>query len=128
MMNKKTGLGIGALAMAMVIGFTAYQSNADQTEPIVAASETNEVQEMKENTMEKQDRFEGVRSIEEAKEIALTEFQGKVTEIELDKDDGRLMYEVELKNETHEAEIEIDAKTGEIIEVEVEEDDDRWDD
>lgn len=127
-MNKKTGLGIGALAICLVIGFTAYQSNAAPTEPIVAASETNEVQETKEETVEKQDRFDGVLSIEEAKQIALTEFEGKVTEIELDEDDGRLMYEVELKNETHEAEIELDARTGEIIELDIEEDDDRWDD
>ncbi|MCF3944631.1 PepSY domain-containing protein [Oceanobacillus alkalisoli] len=121
-MNKKTGLGIGLLAICSVIGFTAYQSNAAPTEPIVAASET------KEETVEKQDRFDGVLSIEEAKQIALTEFEGKVTEIELDEDDGRLMYEVELKNETHEAEIELDARTGDIIELDIEEDDDRWDD
>ena len=131
-MNKKLGLGIGALAIALFIGFSTFQSNAESTEPIVAASETDETNEAKE-TMEvttagNQHPFEGVLSIEEAKQIALTEFEGKVTEIELDKDDGRLIYEVELKDGTHEAEIELDATTGEIIEVEIEQDDDRWDD
>ncbi|GGN58717.1 PepSY domain-containing protein [Oceanobacillus indicireducens] len=127
-MNKKLGYGIGTLTIALVIGFTAYQSNAAPTEPIVAASETEEVQETKEKTVENQDPFAGVLSIEEVKQIALTEFEGKVTEIELDKDDGRLIYEVELRDGTHEAEIELDAMTGEIIEVEIEQDDDSWDD
>lgn len=127
-MNKKLGLGIGTLAIALIIGFSAFHSNAESTEPIVVASETDEAKETTKVTEGNKDPFEGVLSVEEAKQIALTEFEGKVTEIELDKDDGRLIYEVKLTDGTHEAEIELDSTTGEIIEVEIEQDDDQWDD
>lgn len=62
-------------------------------------------------------------SKEQAKKIALSKFNGKFEEIELDKDDGRLKYEIELKNGNQEAEIEIDAYTGEILFMSTEDDD-----
>lgn len=128
-MNKKLGLGIGALAIALLIGFSTIHSNAESTESIVVASETDdEAKETTEVTAGNKHPFEGGLSVEEAKQIALTEFEGKVTEIELDKDDGRLIYEVKLTDGTDEAEIGLDSTTGEIIEVEIEQDDDQWDD
>lgn len=54
-----------------------------------------------------------------AKEIALAEFKGKITEVELDDDDGRKLYEIELENGDSEATIEIDAYTGKIIFLEI---------
>src|SRR5690625_4600499 len=51
---------------------------------------------------------------EEAKRIALNEFDGTVTSLELDEEDGRLIYEIEIERGEDEAEIEIDAFTGEI--------------
>ena len=62
-------------------------------------------------------------SKEQAKKIALSKFNGKFEEIELDKDDGRLKYEIEMKNGNQEAEIEIDAYTGEILFMSTEDDD-----
>lgn len=61
---------------------------------------------------------------EQSKKIALSKFNGKIEEIELDEDDGRKIYEVEIKNGNREAEIEIDAYTGEILVMSVENDDD----
>lgn len=65
-------------------------------------------------------------SSKEAKSIALKLADGKIEDFELDEDDGRLIYEIEIKAKGVEHEIEIDAYTGEVIEHEV--DDDRYDD
>ncbi|ASN07112.1 PepSY domain-containing protein [Virgibacillus necropolis] len=63
-----------------------------------------------------------------AEEIALKEFEGTIKSIELEEDDGRLTYEIEIKNGKKEADIEVDANTGEVIVVSLEEDDDDDDD
>lgn len=56
-------------------------------------------------------------SIDEAKAIALSLANGKITDLDLDEDDGRLIYE-----------IEIDAYTGKVIEHDIDDDldDDDW--
>lgn len=58
-----------------------------------------------------------------AMEIALKEFPGTVTDLELDEDDGRLIYEIEIKNGKEEADFEIDAYTGDILVIEMDTDD-----
>ncbi|MGM8366214.1 PepSY domain-containing protein [Virgibacillus sp. W0181] len=55
----------------------------------------------------------------EAIEIAVNEFSGTVTSVELDEDDDRLIYEVEIESDQEEAEIEIDAYTGEVLVMEI---------
>jgi uncharacterized membrane protein YkoI len=62
----------------------------------------------------------GAISPEEAVNIALTAATGDVDAIELESEAGRLIYEVELTS----AEVMIDAQTGEVLEVEAEDDDD----
>ena len=57
----------------------------------------------------------------DATAIAEKAVNGKVFEIEKDEDDGLIKYEVELKTDRGEAEVEIDASTGKILDVE-------WDD
>lgn len=59
-----------------------------------------------------------------AKEIALKEFPGIVADLELDEDDGRLIYEISIENGNEEADIDIDAYTGEILELSIDPDDD----
>ena len=60
--------------------------------------------------------------------IALAEVPGEVTEVELERDDGVLAYEVELiAADGTEMEVMINAETGEIIEVEAEDDRDGCD-
>jgi uncharacterized membrane protein YkoI len=61
--------------------------------------------------------------ISQADAIAITEkaVNGKVVEIEKDEDDGLIKYEVELKTDRGEAEVEIDASSGKVLDVE-------WDD
>ncbi|WP_373895104.1 PepSY domain-containing protein [Virgibacillus sp. CBA3643] len=65
-----------------------------------------------------------VIDLEKAEEIALNEFDGKITDLELDEDDDRLMYEIEIENGEDEAEIEIDAYTGEILVIEIDREED----
>ena len=61
---------------------------------------------------------------QKAREIALKEFDGTIKEFELDEDDGRYVYGMEVRNGDKEAEFEIDALTGEILEMEIDTEDD----
>ncbi len=69
---------------------------------------------------------------EESKEIALEKIRGIVEEVELENEDGILIYEVEVRAEDGlEHEVIIDAQTGEIVAVELDDnddDDDSYDD
>lgn len=58
-------------------------------------------------------------SAEKAKSIALGLANGKITDFELDEDDGILIYKVEIKAKGLEHEIEIDAHTGKVLEHEI---------
>ncbi|WP_282242454.1 PepSY domain-containing protein [Psychrobacillus sp. NEAU-3TGS] len=62
----------------------------------------------------------------EAIAIAKKQVNGEVTEIELDKDDNRYEYEIELRTNKGEADITIDASTGKVLELDL--DDDGYDD
>ena len=55
---------------------------------------------------------------EKAIEIAEKEVNGKVIEIERDEEDGRLIFEIELKTSSGEAELKLDAITGKILKIE----------
>lgn len=79
------------------------------------------------NTVEKSLKDVKV-TMKKAEEIALKEFDGTVTDIDLDEDDGLLIYEVEVHNGKKEAEIEIDAVTGKVIVVSIEQEDNEDDD
>lgn len=57
-------------------------------------------------------------TLQEAKEIALQEADGIVKEVQLEKDDGKYYYEVDIHDGTFEYEIDVDAFTGEIIDFE----------
>jgi uncharacterized membrane protein YkoI len=58
-------------------------------------------------------------SQDDAIAIAEKTANGKVVEIKLDEDDGFLKYDVELRTDRGEAEVEIDAITGNVLEVEL---------
>lgn len=67
----------------------------------------------------KKSKPDNIISMKEAEDIALQEFSGVITELELDKDDGRSVYEIQIENGDDEAEIDIDAATGNIIELDI---------
>lgn len=60
-------------------------------------------------------------TMEEAIKTATTQFPGKVLEAELESEDGKVMYEVEIVNAAGEIrEFEIDAQSGKILSSELE--------
>lgn len=69
---------------------------------------------------EKQDKkSKPVISEREAIEKALEQFSGNVDDVDLEDDDGRLYYEIEIERGDLEAEIMIDAYTGEVLIIEI---------
>ncbi len=72
----------------------------------------------KENKKQKNQKKTGI-DIQQAIDIALEHFPGVVEEVELEKNNGRLIYEIEIEADGEEAEFEIDAYTGEILIVEI---------
>lgn len=92
----------------------------------VVNATTGEIIEMKKENDTKQDQTSLI-SLDEAKEIALSHASLKASDViftksKLDKDDGVYVYEIEFKYNKMEYEYKIDAKTGKVIEVEIEED------
>ncbi|WP_165967158.1 PepSY domain-containing protein [Jeotgalibacillus sp. S-D1] len=118
-MNKKILVGTiastiilgGALgAGAMTDNFRTVGINTEQT----AASNTS--------TESK------VMTMEEAKKLALAEYNGVIESIELDKEWRKDIYEIEIKDGVMEYDIDLDAETGEFLKVKEEKDDDGDDD
>lgn len=72
-----------------------------------------------EKSKQKSKEKNAIIDVSEASEIALNEFSGRITDVELDEDDGRLIYEIEIESGELEAEIEIDAHTGEVLVMEI---------
>jgi len=64
---------------------------------------------------------------EQAKKIAADRVKGTVVKAKLDRDDGFLLYEIELRTDRGEAEVDVDARTGKILSIDYD-DDDRYDD
>ncbi|MBB6454048.1 putative membrane protein YkoI [Salirhabdus euzebyi] len=75
----------------------------------------NNSDDQDDNSQKEQVHTKTVISLEQAKAIALKEVNGAIEEIELDEDDGNLLYEVEMVNGQGEIELDIDAYTGEIL-------------
>lgn len=59
-------------------------------------------------------------SEKEAEEIALNKVKGEVVKVKLETDDSREYYEVIIKGADAIYEVEVDAKTGQVVEVEKE--------
>lgn len=66
---------------------------------------------------EKKAGSKNIISSQQAKKIALSRVNGKITDVDFDQDD--LEYEIEIELDDVEYEITIDGKTGKILEVEV---------
>lgn len=59
-------------------------------------------------------------SIEDAMSIATEQIPGEVVKVELDRDDGILIYEIEIINtQGIKYEVEIDAQTGRILKMQL---------
>lgn len=75
-----------------------------------------------ETTQEKESHF---ISMKKAEEIALTEVEGTIESVELEKDDGKVKYEIDIRDQhgNDDIDVEIDATTGKVIKVERDDDD-----
>jgi len=83
----------------------------------------NQEEEPKEKSEDDSESEKSTISPDRAIEIALSQFSGQVEDVELDADDGRLIYEIEIESSRGDAEIEIDAYTGEVIVADIDLDD-----
>jgi uncharacterized membrane protein YkoI len=61
-------------------------------------------------------------SVEEAAKIATSEVNGTITEVEKEMEHGRLEYKFEIQSDKGEADVRVDAETGEITRVEFDDD------
>ena len=101
----------------------AKEKEQAQPKTEVNKSDPSTTQEDKPQTEKKENKAKNtVIDVNEAINIALAKFPGTVDEVELEEEDGRLIYEIEIEANGEEAEFEIDAYTGEIIVIEIEED------
>src|SRR5690625_2155239 len=92
--------------------------NKEQLEKTQIEKKQNDKQKKKKESKSKNT----VIDVNKAIDIALEQFPGVVDEVELDEEDGRLIYEIEIEGHGEEAEFEIDAYTGEVLVVEIEDD------
>lgn len=98
-----------------VLGVTTAENNLKVVEPKQKAEATSV--EKQTNASSKQTPK---LSIDEAIAIAMTHADGQVTEVELERDRGKLYYDIEIEDGKYEYEIEIDAQTGDVLEFEKE--------
>ncbi|WP_110113457.1 PepSY domain-containing protein [Bacillus sp. CGMCC 1.16541] len=83
------------------IGFGASAMKSDQQDDVKAYVQQGEAKQK--------------ISVEQAKASALKAVPGTVKEVELDKKDGRLVYEVEVKHNGDDKDVYVDAYTGKVL-------------
>ncbi|MFC4403078.1 PepSY domain-containing protein [Gracilibacillus xinjiangensis] len=92
------------------------ESNADDRNETTSTN-TNQVDDGTSKQSQTKTTTKTLISSEKAKSIALDQHSGTVKELELDEDDGHMVYEIEIHTTTNEIEIEIDGYTGSVISV-----------
>ena len=96
--EKKITLGAGAVALLAMLVLVAIAQGVFAADPKI--------------------------SEDEAKQIAEDETGGTAGDVTTEREDGVLVYEVQCDTDKGPAEVEIDADTGEVLEVEYGPDDD----
>lgn len=105
------------------------QSKRSYSNIVVSASVTEEAddedEEDEEISFEELEIIDGLITEERAKQIALTRIgKGTVTDFESEREGGRILYEVRITDDGNEVEVEINAQTGQVLEVEWEDEED----
>ena len=115
MKNKKNKVLIPALAAAILAGggFSIANAAAPQDRPTTEVAEENEDQSQAE--LAKQVKI----TEEEATKIALEKVPGTVNEVELEDEDGTIVYGFEIvSTDGTQQDVKVDAQTGKIVKVE----------
>lgn len=95
------------------------KKDEDKSHDKIVTNNSNKTPEV-----EKKPKKQTVINTQSAINIALKEFPGKVTDVDLEEDDGRMIYEIEIESSKGEAEFKIDAYTGEVFVIEIDIDND----
>ena len=115
MKNKKNKVLIPALAAAILAGggFSIAHAAAPQDKPTTEVAEENDTQNQAE--LAKQAKI----TEEEATKTALEKVPGTVNEVELEDEDGTIVYGIEVvSTDGTQQDVKVDAQTGKIVKVE----------
>lgn len=97
----------------------AQQKTGEESEVIIADKDKKIINKSteKEDSVDKNDNFKYSDAIDYKKAIkkGQKEFDGDIKEWSLDKDDGKLVYNMDLKKGNTKHEITVDAKSGEVL-------------
>ncbi|MYL65100.1 peptidase [Bacillus hwajinpoensis] len=113
MMKFKKTFIIGGTVLGLAGGAFFYQGT-DGMENVLASTNVSESKLIEEAKI----------SEAEAEKIAKEEVSGEVTEKEVEKENGTIVYEFDIKTDAGETEVEIDGMSGEVLQVEVDDEDD----
>lgn len=124
-------ISVLGLSVVIVLAGAAMFANASQNDVVeegvlgVQEQVSDQVVQPKSKAESavKQGQSKSKLTVEEAIAVARQHAAGTVKEVELDKDDGRLYYEIEMKDDKYEYELDIDAYTGDVIDFEKDLDD-----
>ncbi len=119
-LNKNLLVG-GVLASALVLGACGSNVSADDME--LETEENSGSVTVRDNT----ETASGTTA-QEAVDKALKEFDGTVTDVEYDEDDGVYYYDIEIENGNEDFEVKLNAEDLSIIEQDLDRDDDDRDD
>lgn len=114
---KRITTTLFSILMLVTVGTAIQSVSYAQTEK-KENSEREEKESKKQSKLAKQAKI----TIDRAREIALEKVpNGKVESEELEKEDGLLVYSFDIRNEKGTiTEVQVDAKTGEVVSVEIE--------
>ncbi|RDW17683.1 PepSY domain-containing protein [Oceanobacillus chungangensis] len=129
-MNKKVKkIIIPAVATAVIIGGGfSYASAATNTTSNTLTAE-NSAQSNEENQSQAELAKQATVTKEVATKTALDQVPGTIGDIELEDEEGTLIYSIEVTAEDGtKQEVEVDATTGEVVKVEAEDDEEEGDD
>ena len=88
-MSKKKKFTMGAIIVTVVLGIGIFQSTTSQAEAKL--------------------------STDDIRKLVAEQYPGTITELELDKEKNKMVYEVEILGEKKEYDLKLDGSTGEVL-------------
>jgi len=122
-MKKHKSLFIGGtLAAALILGACSTDGSASADDMEWETEERSGTV-----TVQEDEKANAETSAQDAVDKALKEFDGTVTEVEYDEDDGVYYYEIEIENGDEDFNVKLNAEDLSVIEQDMDRDDDRDD-